>query len=116
MSADQRPGDAQAGEIVGSTARYTLVEASHVSGVRSEVIVTLVTVGVLAPRAQAPEAWAFSELELLQLQRAWRLHRDLAVGLDTMPLVLELLDEVERLRRLVPRASEDPRPETRDPG
>ncbi|MBA3935892.1 MAG: hypothetical protein H0X38_00365 [Planctomycetes bacterium] len=103
MSADQVPGEAQVGEVVGGTARYTLVEASRMSGVQSEVIITLVTVGVIVPSGPAPEAWVFSDLELLQLQRAWRLHRDLAVDLDSMPLVLELLDEVERLRRLVRR-------------
>jgi chaperone modulatory protein CbpM len=103
MSADGRPGDAHAGEVLGATTRYTLVEASHVSGVRSEVIITLVTVGVLAPSGPAPESWVFTEFELLQLKRAWRLHRDLEVALESMPLVLELLDEVERLRRVVAR-------------
>ena len=110
MSADQVPGEAQSGEVVGATTRYTLVEASRMSGVRSEIIVTLVTVGVIAPDGPAPEAWVFTDLELLQLGRAWRLHRDLGVALDSMPLVLELLDEVERLRRLVPRQTLDPRP------
>ena len=110
MSAGQAPDDAQAGELVSALARHTLVEASQLSGVRSEVIVTLVTVGVLVPAGRAPESWVFSDLELLRLQRAWRLHRDLEVALDSMPLVLELLDEVERLRRLVPRQTLDPRP------
>ena len=110
MSADRAPGEAHAGEVVGATARYTLVEASRMSGVRSETIVTLVMVGVVAPSGPAPESWVFSDLELLQLQRAWRLHRDLEVALDSMPLVLELLDEVERLRRLVPRQTLDPGP------
>ncbi len=103
MSADQGPGEAQAGEVVVGSTRYTLVEASRLSGVQREVIVSLVSVGVIVPRGPAPESWVFSDLELLQLQRAWRLHRDLAVALDSMPLVLDLLDEVERLRRLVRR-------------
>ena len=42
--------------------------------------------------------WRFDVVSRERLQRAWRMHRDLDLQLAALPLLLELLDEVELLR------------------
>jgi hypothetical protein len=42
--------------------------------------------------------WRFGNAERLRLLKAWRLHCDLELHISALPLVLELLDEVEAHR------------------
>jgi hypothetical protein len=42
--------------------------------------------------------WRFGNAERHKLLKAWRLHTDLELHISALPLVLELLEEVEALR------------------
>ena len=106
MSADQQPPGPHRAEAVSGAIRYRVQEICRICGIDRGLVVALVTSGVVAPPAATAGDWIFSEVELLRLKRAWRLHRDLGVELDTLGLVLELLDEVERLRRQVGRGGD----------
>lgn len=52
----------------------------------------------LADVSGTMQEWVFDAATRLRLERAWRLHRDLDLHPGALPLVLELLDEVEALR------------------
>lgn len=59
----------------------------------------MVSYGVIEPRGGTQQAWRFSVDDLLRLQRARRLQRDLALNAPGLALVLDLLEEVDALRR-----------------
>jgi chaperone modulatory protein CbpM len=98
MADDERPA-VHEGERVGARI-YTLREACDVCGAELALTTELVTFGVVSPSGAGPGEWVFSGLAVLRLQKAVRLHRDLGINPPGLALVLDLLDEVERLRRL----------------
>lgn len=77
---------------------YTLVELRERCRLQESFIVACVEQGVVEVRGNAPTQWRFSHQSRLQLLRAWRLHHDLDLQLTALPLVLELLDEIDSLR------------------
>lgn len=64
-----------------------------------EFVVGLVDEGVLEPRGNAPDEWRFGGQALRRAQIAARLQRELDVNLAGAALVIDLLEELERLRR-----------------
>ncbi|MDX1625403.1 MAG: chaperone modulator CbpM [Wenzhouxiangellaceae bacterium] len=66
-----------------------------------EVVCEWVDEGVLDPKGRRRAEWRFAADQLTRARRARRLQRDLAVNTASLPLVLDLLGEVARLRRMV---------------
>ena len=77
---------------------WTLQQLTSVSPLDSDFIEQCVAFG-LVDLAGLPSQWRFSPTVRLRLERAWRLHRDLEVHPSALPLVLQLLEEVEILRQ-----------------
>jgi len=77
----------------------TLAEVCRACAVRAEFIVELVDEGVLVPQGREPHRWRFSGMHLRRATVALRLQRDLGINLAGAALALQLLDEVESLRR-----------------
>lgn len=89
-------------EIENAETIYTLHEICERGGVRVEVVTELVEYGVIAPLAEdETEDWVFDAAALVRLQRALRLQRDLEINLPGLAVSLDLIDEVQRLRRQV---------------
>jgi chaperone modulatory protein CbpM len=87
-------------ELLDEDVTLTLREVCHTCGVHAEYVVELVAEGVLQPGpGAAPHAWRFDGVAVTRIQRALRLQQDLRINLPGVALALELLDEVERLRR-----------------
>jgi chaperone modulatory protein CbpM len=87
-------------ELLDESLSLTLREFCLACGVHAEYVVELVAEGVIAASPDdPPQAWRFDGLAVTRLQRAVRLQQDLGVNLAGVALALELLDEVERLRR-----------------
>ena len=76
----------------------TLGELCTACAVRAVCIVELVEEGVLDPVGREPGQWRFSGASLLRAQTALRLQRDLTLNLPGVALVLDLLDEIDRLK------------------
>lgn len=93
--------DPMIGEVVDDRARYTLREVCEQCGVSAEHVIELVQHGVLHPEGREPVSWRFSSRMLIRSRKAHRLRRDLDLNLPGLALCLELLDEVESLRREV---------------
>ncbi|TVQ87647.1 MAG: MerR family transcriptional regulator [Chromatiaceae bacterium] len=87
------------GVVLDEQTVLTVTELTHVCGISLEQVRCMVGEGILHPRGQRPEQWRFSGLEVRRTRRAIRLQRDLELNLAGAALALDLLEEIERLRR-----------------
>lgn len=87
----------------GST--FTLREICERGECHAEFVIKLVDYGIIAPLEDLPEAqqWHFNVEALGRLRKAMRMQRDLKMNLPGLAMSLELLDEVEEMRREVAR-------------
>jgi chaperone modulatory protein CbpM len=90
--------DALSGVIFEEYAKLNVDELSRLCAVDRTYIVELVEEGVLSVEVDASE-WRFSGAALRRARTALRLQRDLEINLPGVALALELLEEIEALRR-----------------
>jgi chaperone modulatory protein CbpM len=64
-----------------------------------EVVVEMVAEGIIEPTTDSSEGWRFSGIAVTRALRVLRLQNDFGVNLAGAALALELLEEIERLRR-----------------
>jgi len=81
--------------------RLELAEFARVCGTTTVYVEELVREGVLATREQP---LGFSGDEVTRVRRALRLQRYFEASLPSVAVMLELLDEIERLRSQLRRA------------
>ena len=67
---------------------------------KASVIHDLIEEGILSPEGHSPQEWRFSFVAIKRVQTSVRLQQDLRVNLPGCALALELLEELEELRRL----------------
>lgn len=84
--------------VVEEHVSFTLVSLCRASGADPDQVDELVGEGVLQPAGGGSDHWQFGGDALAQTRRALRLARDLELSLSGVALVLDLLDEIERLR------------------
>ena len=72
-------------------------------GTEAEFVRLLVDEGLLHPVALQP-AWRFGGEELARVRRICRLQRDFEANLQSVAVMLELIDEIEHLRAQLQRA------------
>jgi chaperone modulatory protein CbpM len=72
-------------------------------GADVEFVRVLVDEGLVQPVAEQP-AWRFSGEALARVRRIRRLQRDFEANLQSVAAMLELIDEIERLRAALHRA------------
>jgi len=80
---------------------FTLKELSRACGQPAEWILALVDEGVIEPVGNEPGEWQFQGPCLRQVRIVQRLEADLGLNLAGAALALELLEEVESLRRQI---------------
>lgn len=90
--------------LVDESSRFTLTQLVQVCQTEPDRLVALVQEGVLSPEGDGPEHWQFSGGELARARKALRLSRDLELGPNGTALVLQLLDEIDALRRRLPQS------------
>lgn len=83
--------------------RFTLVELCTLGKTSAEWIIELVDEGVLEPEGSDMAEWRFGAEALKRLQAVQRLQRDLRVNLPGAALVLDLLEEIDRLQQRLDR-------------
>jgi chaperone modulatory protein CbpM len=91
------------GVCLGEQAWLELEEFALACGTEVEFVRTLVDEGLLQPALDEPQ-WRFGGDELARVRRIRRLQRDFEANLQSVAVMLDLLDEIERLQRLVQRA------------
>ena len=89
------------------TSTFSLREICERGNCHAEFVIELVDYGIIVPQDEAPEAqqWQFDVATLSRLRKALRLQRDLKMNLPGLAMSLDLLDELEDMRREVARLS-----------
>ena len=87
------------GTLVDAETSLSLDQLCRLCGADTAVIVELVEEGILPASGAAPPTWAFEGAALSRARRALRLHRDLQINLAGVALALDLMDELDLLRR-----------------
>jgi len=90
---------ALSGAIFEESALLTVKDLSRMCAVDERHIVEFVEEGVLNVVEIHAAEWHFTGAALRRARRALRLERDLEINLAGIALALELMEEVERLRR-----------------
>lgn len=85
--------------VLDDQARLSLYELSEICGIGEEMILDMIEEGLLEPQGRGPEEWRFRCYEVRRVQVAVRLQQDLRVNLPGAALILDLLEELEELRR-----------------
>ena len=88
------------GEIVEERPVLTLAQLSGACGIAPDKLVEYVQLGVIEPVSggSSVRQWRFAAATLTRLYKAARLQRDLGVDADSLALVLDLLEDMERMR------------------
>jgi chaperone modulatory protein CbpM len=80
----------------------SLLDICRAVGSPAEVIVELVEYGIIEPaKGRKPASWEFTAYTLKRTRVATRLQQDLRIDLDGLGLAMDLLEEVQDLRRRV---------------
>ena len=87
------------GILLDERAELTLTELSRACSSSAELVIELVAEGVLEPAGQKQAQWRFSGSSLLKARAAIRLQHDLSINLAGVALALDLLEEIETLRK-----------------
>ena len=90
---------ALSGAIFEESALLTVKDLSRICAVDERHIVEFVEEGVLNVVEVAAAEWHFTGATLRRARLALRLERDLEIKLAGVALALELMEELERLRR-----------------
>lgn len=80
------------------TIELTLEEVCERAEIPTEVLISIVEEGLLEPKGNKPEEWSFDIHMLYIAKRATRLHRDFEIDWSDIPLYLDMIEELERLR------------------
>ena len=91
------------GTLLTEETRCTRAELCLLCGVDAAMIEEMVEEGIITQVDPADSEGCFTALAIKRVQTAMRLHRDLRVNLPGCALALDLLEELEELRRLVRR-------------
>jgi chaperone modulatory protein CbpM len=87
------------GAIFEESALLTVKDLSRMCAVEERHIVEFVEEGVLSVVEMNAAEWRFTGTALRRARLALRLERDLEINLAGVALALELIEELERLRR-----------------
>ena len=103
MSETSKSQDRGQSVVIDQETAVSLHEVCAIVNLRSDVVCQWVAEGVVTPRGQRISEWRFSQSQLQRIRQAWRLQHDLEVNTASLPLLLDLLDEISRLRRRLRR-------------
>ncbi|MVF23899.1 MerR family transcriptional regulator [Methylocaldum sp. BRCS4] len=94
-----RTATSSSGMVLDETIKLSLVDVCEACRVDAESIFEMVNEGIVDPEGSEPMNWQFNTAALRRLQTALHLQRDLGVNLPGAALALDLLEELEALRR-----------------
>jgi len=86
-------------EIIDEHFEFTLDELCQCCAVQDETIIAMVEEGMLSPVGSSPAEWRFTGTAQRHVEITLHLQRDLRVNLPGAALALELMEEIEMLRR-----------------
>lgn len=93
-------------EVLENDVELSLAEFSRVCHLSAEQVIDFVEQGMIEPLGRNPAQWRFEGVCVKRVHFAQRLKRDLGVNPAGAALALDLLEEVEQLRRQLRRLNE----------
>jgi chaperone modulatory protein CbpM len=85
-------------EIVNETTTCSVEELCRACGADANWIAMIVEHGVIEPISGDQTTWKFTTISAVRAAKARRLERDLDLNVPGIAVVLDLLDEIERLK------------------
>ena len=85
--------------LLDDSVEFSLAEICAACRVSEELVVEIVAEGIVEPLGGDRAQWKFTGVALARVQRVLRLQDDFGVNLPGAALALDLLEELERLRR-----------------
>ncbi|MDX1439272.1 MAG: chaperone modulator CbpM [Rubricoccaceae bacterium] len=86
------------GDVLDEHHELTIHELCHACSVKTERVFELVEEGILEPSGRTRMNWRFTAVSIQTVRKTERLQQDLGINLAGVALVLDLMDEIERLR------------------
>lgn len=77
----------------------TLDELSRAVNVDIKSILLLVDYHIIQPVGKTPQTWRFGSLDLSRAKKAIALQNELEINMAGIGIVLDLLDEIQQLRK-----------------
>ncbi len=102
-----REQDILTGSVIGDAGVLSIEELARACRAEEQWVIELVAVGVLEPQGTETSRWRFRAADLTCARRVARLQRDFEASLDAAAVMLDLLDQIERLRARLKRAGLD---------
>jgi chaperone modulatory protein CbpM len=87
------------GDLLDDSIEFTLGDLCRIVGVQEQLVVEIVEEGIVEPLGAGRSEWRFTGVAVTRIQRVIRLQQEFEVNLPGAALALELLDEIERLKR-----------------
>ncbi len=88
------------GFVIDEEMECSLRDLCRICNIQTEIVQDMIDEGLISPTGSEPVEWRFSAVEIRRIQVSIRLQRDLRVNLPGCALVLDLMEELEELRRL----------------
>ena len=85
-------------DLLDETIEFSLADLCRICGVEEQLVVEIVEEGVVEPIGTGSD-WRFTGIAVTRIQRVIQLQEEFDVNLPGAALALELLEEIERLRR-----------------
>jgi len=85
--------------LLDDSVEFSLTEVCAACSVSEELVIEIVAEGIVEPLGRDRAQWRFTGIALTRVQRVLRLQHDFGVNLAGAALALDLLEELERLRR-----------------
>jgi chaperone modulatory protein CbpM len=85
--------------LLDDSVELSLTELCNACRVSEDLVVDIVAEGIVEPLGGERTQWRFTGVAVTRIQRVVRLQQEFDVNLPGAALALELLEEIERLRR-----------------
>jgi len=90
-------------DLLDETLELTLADICRICGVQEQLVVEIVEEGIVEPLGGGPPQWRFTGVAVTRIRRVIKLQHDFDVNLPGAALALDLLEEIERLKRSLGR-------------
>ena len=85
--------------LLDESVELSLEELCAACRLSEDLVMDIVAEGIVEPLGASRAQWRFSGVAVTRIQRVVRLQEEFGVNLPGAALALELLEEIERLRR-----------------
>lgn len=88
-------------EFIQAEQRYTIQDVCQRIQLDKQFVVQCVEYGITELEIQQDQDWLFTTMDILKLQKAYRLQRDLEINFSSIGIILNLLEDIDELHEQV---------------